>query len=221
MRESRRPRAKSRPERPRPGPLLAPRSPESVVRDLIQQTTGVTPEPLEAPRRLVPIEGPVRILFMDLDGTLTNGVITYDTTGDQRHFGIRDGLSLQWAMQHGIRPVVISGRSSKAAELRMEDLSLEFYFGIQDKVAVAEQVRQRENVEWRQCVMVGDDLPDIALMKRVGWPIAVSDAVPQVKQVAHTITFARAGYGAIREVVETILKHNGVWAQVLARYEAT
>ncbi|TMQ71843.1 MAG: hypothetical protein E6K80_04350 [Candidatus Eisenbacteria bacterium] len=124
-------------------------------------------------------------------------------------------------MQHGIRPVVISGRSSKAAELRMKDLSLEYYFGIQDKVAVADRIRRRENVEWRQCAMVGDDLPDVALMKRVGWPIAVADAVPQVKQVARTVTLARAGYGAIREVVECILRHNGVWAHVLARYEAT
>jgi 3-deoxy-D-manno-octulosonate 8-phosphate phosphatase (KDO 8-P phosphatase) len=193
-----------------------------VVRDLIEQTPGVAvPEPLEAPQRSAPVHGPVRILFMDLDGTLTNGVITFDTTGDQRHFFIRDGLALQWATRHGIRPVVISGRSSKAAELRMADLELEHYLGVQDKVAVADQVRKREQTEWHQCVMVGDDLPDVALMKKVGWAIAVADAVPYVKQFAQTVTLARAGYGAIREVVETLLKHNGVWQQVLERYEAT
>lgn len=222
----RRPRAKGRGrELPTPGPLLAPRkppSPESVVRDLIERTPGVAaPQPLEDPRRSAPVDGPVRILFMDLDGTLTNGVITFDTVGDQRHFAIRDGLALQWATKLGVRPVVISGRASKAAELRMKDLDLENYLGIQDKVAIADQVRQREGAEWRQCVMVGDDLPDVALMKRVGWAIAVADAVPQVKQFAQTVTLARAGYGAIREVVETLLKHNGVWQQVLERYEAT
>src|SRR5262249_39107968 len=89
------------------------------------------------------------------------------------------------------------------------------------KVVIADQVRQREKAEWRQCVMVGDDLPDIALMRRVGWAVAVADAVPQVKQVAQGVTLARAGYGAIREVVEALLRHNGVGQQVLERYEAT
>ncbi len=222
----RRPSAKDpTPTLPKPGPLVAPRrppSPESVVEHLIEETPGVSaPHPLPSPQRAAPIEGPVRILFMDLDGTLTNGLITFDLHGDQRHFGIRDGLALQWAKQHGIRPVVISGRSSQAAELRMKDLDLEFYFGIQDKVAVADQVRRREQAEWWQCVMVGDDLPDVALMRRVGWPIAVCDAVPEVKHFARTVTTARAGYGAIREVVETLLKHNRVWPKVLAHYEAT
>jgi 3-deoxy-D-manno-octulosonate 8-phosphate phosphatase (KDO 8-P phosphatase) len=124
-------------------------------------------------------------------------------------------------MQHGIRPVVISGRPSKAAELRMKDLNLEYYLDIQDKVAVADQVRRREKAEWRQCVMVGDDLPDVALMKQVGWAIAVADADHHVKKFAQSITVARAGYGAIREVVVTLLKHNGVWPKVLERYEAT
>src|SRR5262249_27050870 len=92
----RRPNAKE-PTRtlPTPGPLLAPRrppTPESVVEDLIEQTPGVSaPHPQASPQRLAPIEGPVRILFMDLDGTLTNGLITFDAHGDQRHFGIRDG----------------------------------------------------------------------------------------------------------------------------------
>ena len=101
----------------------------------------------------------------------------------------------------------------------MHDLGLEYYFGIQDKVEVAERVMRRERASWNQCAMVGDDLPDVALMKRVGWPIAVVDAVPEVKAVARTVTRARAGYGAVREVVERLLKHNGVWEQVLARYE--
>src|SRR5262249_39434224 len=128
MRESRgKPKAKGRGrELPTPGPILAPRrapSPESVVRELIERTPGVaSPQPLEEPRRIISLEGPVRILFMDLDGTLTNGVITFDTVGDQRHFAIRDGLALQWAAGLGILPIVISGRGSKAAELRMKDL---------------------------------------------------------------------------------------------------
>lgn len=192
------------------------------MRDLIEQTPGVAaPDPAASPLRPAPKQGPVRILFMDLDGTLTNGVITYDTVGDARDFWIRDGLALQWAKQNGILPVVISGRPSKAVELRMEDLGLENYLDVQDKVAVADAVRRREKVEWRQCVMVGDDLPDVALMKQVGWAIAVADAEHHVKKFAQSVTVARAGYGAIREVVEALLKHNGVWQKVLEHYEAT
>jgi 3-deoxy-D-manno-octulosonate 8-phosphate phosphatase (KDO 8-P phosphatase) len=105
--------------------------------------------------------------------------------------------------------------------LRMQDLKLEHYFGIQDKVAVAETVLRREGASWNECAMVGDDLPDVPLLKRVGWPIAVTDAVSEVKAVARTVTMARAGYGAVREVVERLLRHNGVWERVLERYEAS
>ena len=69
-------------------------------------------------------------------------------------------------------------------------------------------------------MMVGDDLPDIPLMKRVGWPVAVVDGQPEVKAFARTVTLERAGFGAVREVVEMVLRHNGVWDQVLRRYEA-
>jgi 3-deoxy-D-manno-octulosonate 8-phosphate phosphatase (KDO 8-P phosphatase) len=162
---------------------------------------------------------PWRIVFLDLDGTLTDGVITFDHAGDQRHFSIRDGLALQWARDLGVLPVVISGRESKAAELRMRDLGLEYYFGARDKVAIAERVLLREGAAWEQCVMVGDDLPDVPLLRRVGWPVAVSDAVPEVKAVARHVTRARAGHGAVREVVERVLRHNRLWRQVLDRYE--
>lgn len=173
------------------------------------------------PEAAIPIDGPVRIVFLDLDGTLTDGVITYDGTGDQRHFSIRDGLALQWAKDLGVLPVVISGRGARAAELRLQDLGVEHYLGVADKVAVAETVLRRESVGWAQCAMVGDDLPDVPMLKRVGWPVAVPDAAPEVAAVAHCCTNARAGYGAVREVIERVLRHNGVWERVLARYEAS
>jgi len=68
--------------------------------------------------------------------------------------------------------------------------------------------------------MIGDDLPDVPLLKRVGWPIAVADATPEVIGVVRTVTTARAGRGAVREAVERVLRHNGSWRQVLERYEA-
>ena len=161
----------------------------------------------------------IRILFLDVDGTLTDGVIGFTRDGDTRNFYVRDGLALEWARDLGVLPVVISGRDSLAVAGRMADLKLEHYLGVKDKVAVAEQVRTREAARWEECAMVGDDLPDVALLKRVGWPIAVCGASPELEPLVKTVTRARAGAGAVREVVEMILKHNGLWERVLERYE--
>ena len=168
-----------------------------------------------------PIAHPLRILFLDVDGTLTDGVIGFTPDGDLRHFWVRDGLALEWARDLGVLPVVISGRASLAVAARMADLKLENYLGVKDKVAVAERVREREGARWDECAMVGDDLPDVPLLRRVGWPIAVADAAPELLPFAKTVTRARAGFGAVREVVETVLRHNGVWDRVLNRYEAS
>lgn len=163
---------------------------------------------------------PIKVLFLDVDGTLTDGVIGFTRSGDARNFWVRDGLALEWARDHGVLPVVISGRDSLAVAARMHDLKLEHYLGIHDKVACAQEVLTRENARWEECAMVGDDLPDIPLMRRVGWSIAVADAAPEVLRVARTVTLARAGFGAVREAVEKLLQHNGTWPKVLERYEA-
>jgi len=167
----------------------------------------------------IPIRGPIRIVFLDLDGTLTDGVIGFDTVGDLRNFFIRDGLALVWARDRGVLPVVISGRGSKAAELRMQDLELEHYLDVKDKVEVAERVLAREGARWQQCVMVGDDLPDVAMLNRAGWAVAVADSTREVIAVADYVTRKSAGHGAVREVVEMVLRHNGVWEEILRRYE--
>jgi len=164
---------------------------------------------------------PVKILFLDVDGTLTDGRIHFDGSGDGRSFWIRDGIALEWARTRGVLPVVISGRGSEAVERRMADLGLENYLGEKDKIQVAERVLAREHATWAECVMIGDDLPDVPLMRRVGWPIAVGDASPEVLRVARTVTRAGGGRGAVREAVERILRHNGTWDDVLASYEAT
>jgi 3-deoxy-D-manno-octulosonate 8-phosphate phosphatase (KDO 8-P phosphatase) len=166
-----------------------------------------------------PIAHPVRILFLDVDGTMTNGVIGFTKEGDYRSFWVRDGIALEWARSLGILPVVISGRASLAVEARMHDLRLEHYLGARDKVAVAEKVLAREKARWDECAMVGDDLPDVPMLRRVGWPVAVADCSPELLPYVKTVTKARAGFGAVREAVEMLLRHNGVWQEVLLRYE--
>jgi 3-deoxy-D-manno-octulosonate 8-phosphate phosphatase (KDO 8-P phosphatase) len=185
-------------------------------------TESSLPEPEALTRALIrePVPGPVRIIFLDADGTLTDGVIGHDGVGDSRNFWVRDGIALQWARDLGVLSVVISGRESKAVMARMEDLGIEYYLGVEDKVAVAERVVQREGAHWKECVMVGDDLPDVALMKHVGWPIAVANAQPEVKLLAKTVLGTYGGRGAVREMVEMVLRHNGTWERVLSRYGA-
>ena len=77
----------------------------------------------------------------------------------------------------------------------------------------------REGVSWKECVMVGDDLPDMAMLERAGWAVAVADAVGEVVAAAHWVTTKPAGRGAVREVMERVLKHNGLWQSVLDHYE--
>ena len=162
----------------------------------------------------------MRILFLDVDATLTDGVIGFTRDSDFRNFYVRDGLALDWARDLGLLPVVISGRASQAVAARMTDLRLENYLGVRDKVAEAEKVLAREGARFGECAMVGDDLPDVPLLKRVGWPIAVADATPEVRKIAHTVTRARAGHGAVREAVEMLLRHNRTWERVLALYSS-
>jgi 3-deoxy-D-manno-octulosonate 8-phosphate phosphatase (KDO 8-P phosphatase) len=182
------------------------------------------PIPQEAIDELIHevVRGPVKVLFLDVDGTMTDGSIVFTADGgDARRFFIRDGIALKWARDLGVTPVAISGRASRAVDARMDDLGIEYHGGIEDKVEVARQALERLGASWEQSVMVGDDLPDVALLRRVGWPIAVADAVPEVRAVARTVTGKPAGRGAVREVVEMVLRHNGTWDQVLARYGAT
>lgn len=208
------PGARTTGERP-----AAPPAPGDLVSELLEHTRGVTPEDMPEPER-VPIAGPVRVLLLDVDGTLTDGFIIEHHDGDSRNFWVRDGLSMQWARDLGVTVVAISGRFSRAVEHRMQDLGIECHVGIQDKVAVAERVLAQAGATWAQTAVVGDDLPDVALMKRAAWPVAVGDAQPEVRALAKMVTRAAGGRGAVREVIEMILRHNGTWPQVLARYEA-
>jgi 3-deoxy-D-manno-octulosonate 8-phosphate phosphatase (KDO 8-P phosphatase) len=166
-----------------------------------------------------PFAEPVQVLFLDVDGTLTDGVIGFARDGDLRHFYVRDGIALEWARDAGVLPVVVSGRDSLAVAARMHDLGLEHHLGIRDKVATAEQVLRRVGASWERSAMIGDDLPDVPLMRRVGWPIAVADAVPEVLALAAGVTRAHAGRGAVREAVEAVLRHNRAWDAVLSRYQ--
>ena len=162
----------------------------------------------------------IKLLLMDCDGVLTEGQVWILENGDdQKTFNVRDGFGLTLLHRAGLKSGVISGRTSSALDRRARDTRMEFVRqGREDKLNAFEEVLALAERKDTEVAYVGDDLVDIPLMKRVELAVAVADAVPEAKSHAHYVTNARGGKGAIREVVEIILKAQGRWDDQLARY---
>lgn len=168
----------------------------------------------------------VRLLGLDVDGVLTdNGVYIGPVAGARvefKRFDIQDGLGLILLKTAGLPVVWVSGRASEATALRAAELRVEELLQVPGprKASAFEQVLQRHGIRWEEAAFVGDDLADLPILRRVGLPIAVSNAVPEVKQVAAFVTQAAGGHGAVREVVEALLRARGEWSGILERYFA-
>ena len=168
----------------------------------------------------------VRLLGLDVDGVLTdNGVYIGPVAGSRvelKRFHIQDGLGLILLKTAGLPVVWVSGRSSEATALRAAELRVEELVQVPGprKAPAFEEVLQRHGIRWEEAAFVGDDLADLPILRRVGLPIAVANAVAEVKQVAAYVTQAAGGHGAVREVVETLLRARGEWSDILDRYFA-
>ncbi|NDQ57484.1 MAG: HAD hydrolase family protein [Acidipila sp.] len=168
----------------------------------------------------------VRLLLVDVDGVLTDGRIYLlsrpdGTALEMKAFSAYDGAGLKLARVAGLRTGLITGRESAATSRRARELDMEFvYQGIADKIVTFRKLVQRAGVEVSEIAYVGDDLPDLPILERVGLAIAVANAVPEVKRQAHYVTRATGGNGAVREVVELILKAQGKWANLLSKARA-
>ncbi|MDE1977223.1 MAG: HAD hydrolase family protein [Elusimicrobia bacterium] len=166
----------------------------------------------------------VKLALMDVDGVLTNGLIYHfvDSAGGLVEFkGMhsQDSIALTWLAQAGVKTGFISGRQSAGTQKRLEMLQASYiYQGRLDKVAVLEEIGRKSGVPLRDTLYMGDDLPDLPVLKRVGLAAAPSNARPEVKTAARWITKARGGAGAVREVVETILRAQGRWEELLAQF---
>jgi 3-deoxy-D-manno-octulosonate 8-phosphate phosphatase (KDO 8-P phosphatase) len=166
----------------------------------------------------------VRLLGLDVDGVLTdNGVYIGPVAGERvelKRFDIQDGLGLILLRTANIPVVWVSGRSSEATALRAAELRVTELLQVPGprKAAAFQEVLERHGIEWDEVAFVGDDLADLPILRRVGLPIAVANAVTEVKQIAAYITRAQGGHGAVREVVETLLRARGEWPEILERY---
>lgn len=165
--------------------------------------------------------GRVRLLMLDIDGVMTDGRIIVDDAGiESKHFDVRDGHGLKLLMRYGIDVAIITGRKSRVVEHRAADLEIaEVHQGIWHKQEVLPGILERRKLAAEETAYVGDDVVDIPLLHRVGFAVAVADAVPEVIAAADYVTRRRGGRGAVREVCELILKAKGLWPEVAARYE--
>lgn len=164
----------------------------------------------------------VRLLCLDVDGVLTEGAVVLDAEGrETKSFSVRDGLGLVLWQRLGGRVAVLTGRSSPAVERRMGELGVTAVRqGCKDKAHDIRAVAAEAGVPLDQVAFVGDDLPDLPAMRLCGYPVAVQDAAPEVLAAAAFVTAARGGKGAVREVVEHLLRAQDRWNDALAMFDA-
>ena len=168
----------------------------------------------------------IQLLLMDVDGTMTDGSVTLLSQADGtaleiKTFDAHDGQGLTLAHTAGLRTGCITGRESAALLRRAREMMMDFIYMKQPlKMPAYEEILEKAGVSDPAVAFIGDDLPDIPLMRRAGLAVAVGDAVPEVKQAAHYTTKALAGKGAVRETVELILKSKGIWEEMIDKARA-
>jgi 3-deoxy-D-manno-octulosonate 8-phosphate phosphatase (KDO 8-P phosphatase) len=153
----------------------------------------------------------IKLLLMDCDGVLTDGRLWLTADGDeQKTFHARDGQGISLLHQAGLKTGIISGRTSSAVERRAQELKMSYVRQYaKDKVEALEEILADANITADECAYIGDDVADIPVMNRVGFAVAVADAVEETKHAAHYITSLKGGEGAVREVTDLILKAQG------------
>jgi 3-deoxy-D-manno-octulosonate 8-phosphate phosphatase (KDO 8-P phosphatase) len=167
----------------------------------------------------------IRLILMDVDGVLTDGKIFHLPRPDggaweTKGFDSQDGIALQWLYRCGIQTGMISGRISEATELRGTTGHMAYvYMGKTEKLPLYEEIKAKSGFTDEQIAYLGDDLTDGILMKRAGLAVAVANAQPEVKRLAHYITGAAGGMGALREFAEIVLEAQGHWEGILRSYE--
>jgi len=161
----------------------------------------------------------VRMVLMDVDGVLTDG--TFERRGDEevKRFHARDGIGLVLARRAGIKLGLISGRFSSVVAQRAEELNIDFVrLGADNKVAALDEALEQEGLTLDQVAYVGDDLPDLPVLRRVGLSVTVSDGHAEVRSRVDYVTRARGGFGAVRELIDQLLVAKGLHDELVEEY---
>jgi 3-deoxy-D-manno-octulosonate 8-phosphate phosphatase (KDO 8-P phosphatase) len=169
----------------------------------------------------------IKVLLMDVDGVMTDGrlYLLPDRDGNMletKGFDSQDGIALRWLRWYDIQTGVISGRESPATAERARQVGMTWVFqGHIEKIPLFEQILAEANVTRDEVAYIGDDLTDVVIMRRVGLSFATANARPEAKRSANAVTHAQGGCGAVREVIEVLLRARGVWESLLQKYEVT
>jgi 3-deoxy-D-manno-octulosonate 8-phosphate phosphatase (KDO 8-P phosphatase) len=164
----------------------------------------------------------IEMLVMDVDGVLTDGSIVYDDRGAEvKAFHVRDGSGLKMWMALGRKAAILTGRQSAPVARRGAELGLTAVVqGADDKLAAFDQLLATHGQRADQAAYIGDDVPDLPVLRRCGLAVAVADACPEVRAVAQYVTGVCGGRGAVRETIELLMHAQGGWREALARYLA-
>ncbi len=171
-------------------------------------------------RKLVAIAKGIRLLILDVDGVLTDGRIILDNTGNEyKAFHVRDGHGIKMLIKAGIRVALITGRSSKVVDIRARELGIsEVFQNCKDKAEIYQALCLKYGYKDSEVAFVGDDIVDAPVLGRVGLPVVVSDADPEVRKLALFTTERAGGRGAVREISDLILKAKGLWQGMVGEY---
>ena len=177
------------------------------------------------PDNITQLASKIRLLLMDVDGVLTDGHL-FNVPGpdgamvETKGFDSQDGIALQWLSWKGIATGLISGRLSPATVERARQTKFRYvYQGHIEKIPILDEILTDSKLDRSEVAYIGDDLTDVVVMRRVGLTFATANARPEVKAIAHYTTQAPGGSGAVREVIELLLKAQGRWEEILRHYE--
>lgn len=161
----------------------------------------------------------VRLFLCDVDGVLTDGSVFMGGPSELKQFNIQDGLGLVLLKREGIKVGWISSRPSPATSLRAQDLKIDFLWQRPGgKVTAVERILTETGLTWEAVCYTGDDIVDLGVLKRAGVAVAVANAVAEAKALADYVTRANGGHGAIREIIELILKAQKKWGRLVAAH---
>ena len=162
----------------------------------------------------------IRLILLDVDGVMTDETLRYGPDGEEiKVFNVKDGLGIKLAQAAGLAIGIISSRSSSALSRRAHELGIEVvYQGYTKKIDAYQQIKKEIFVSDELIAYIGDDLPDLAVLREVGFAVAVENACEEVKNIADFITNKPGGRGAVRDVIEMILREQGKWEQVVAAF---
>ena len=169
---------------------------------------------------LTPQLSHIKLILLDVDGVLTDGMVLVHSDGaESKNFAIRDGIAIVWAQRSGLRVGFLSARTSATTDHRAAQLGVSIVQqGVLNKLEAYERIVANENVRDAEVAYMGDDIVDLAVMRRVGFAAAPADAVPEVRERVHWVSATKGGEGAVRELIETIMKAQNRWTAVVDAY---